>query len=164
VSVNGQWIAISNHNTHSVLLYDRGSGLHNQSDPDGILRYVYYPHGLRFTRDGRFILVADAGAPYVHIYGRGTSDWRGVHRPLTSLRTLTNEDFLHGRANPEEGGPKGLDVDSSNSILVTTCETVPLAFFNLAEILNRLSDGERRQQRDLEMEYELHVHSKLGSR
>jgi len=24
-----------------------------------------YPHGLRFTPDGRFILVADTGSPYV---------------------------------------------------------------------------------------------------
>jgi hypothetical protein len=176
VSVNGAWIAISNHKSHSVLLYDRSSELNKESDPVGILRCVYYPHGLRFTHDGRFILVADAGAPYVHIYGKGTSDWRGVHHPLKSLKTLTNEEFLQGRTNIEEGGPKGLDVDNSSRILVTTCETCPLAFFNLAEILERLSQhrtndaldipeagGERRLQRDVEMEYELYVHSKLGS-
>jgi hypothetical protein len=165
VSVNGAWIAVSNHNSHSVLLYERSSELNKNSDPVGILRCVYYPHGLRFTRDGRFILVADAGAPYVHIYGRGTSDWRGVHHPLKSLKTLTNEEFSRGRTNIEEGGPKGLDVDNSTRILVTTCETCPLAFFDLAEILERLpeADGDRRLQRDMEMEYELYVHSKLGS-
>jgi len=176
VSVNGDWIAVSNHNTHNVLLFDKSSGLNNRSDPTGILRCVYYPHGLRFTRDGRFMLVADAGSPFVHIYGRGASGWRGVHLPLKSLRTLTNEEFSRGRANLAEGGPKGLDVDSSASILVTTCETRPLTFFNISEILSGLSqhqtsdhsdepeaEVEQRYRRYLEMKYELHIHSKLSA-
>ena len=81
VSVDPRWIAISNHNTHSVLLYENTASLNENSDPAGILRGVLHPHGLRFTADGRYILVADAGAPYVHIYMKGLSGWRGVQSP-----------------------------------------------------------------------------------
>jgi hypothetical protein len=84
VSVHVPWIAISNHDTHTVLLYENTGSLNPCSPPDGILRGALYPHGLRFTADGLFILVADAGAPYVHIYGKGSSGWRGVRSPLKS--------------------------------------------------------------------------------
>ena len=131
VSSESQWIAVSNHNTHSVFLYENNSLLNEFSNPDGILRCVYYPHGLKFTSDGRFILIADAGSPYVHIYRKDTSDWRGVQKPLISYRVLSDENFLRGRTSPEEGGPKGIDIDNTMNIFVTTCEIQPMAFFDL---------------------------------
>ena len=39
-----------------------------RDEPDGVLHGVNYPHGLRFTADGRYMLIADAGLPYVHVY------------------------------------------------------------------------------------------------
>src|SRR5690349_5197715 len=81
LSEDKQWIAVSNHNTHTVLLYHNNRPLNESSDPDGILRGTYYPHGLRFTSDGRFIFVADADLPYVNIYENNDADWRGVHNP-----------------------------------------------------------------------------------
>ena len=62
-SADGRWLAISNHNTHSALIYDRTRPLDKDAEPDAILRQVLYPHGLRFSRDGRSLFVADAGAP-----------------------------------------------------------------------------------------------------
>jgi hypothetical protein len=173
VSVSDGWIAISNHNTHSVFLYDNTRALNECSEPDGILRCAHYPHGLQFTSDGRFILVADAGAPYVHFYMQDSAGWRGVRSPLKSFRVLNDEDFLRGRSSIHEGGPKGIDVDNSMSTFVTTCEIQPLAFFDLAEIVQRVSslqssDGPSfgfggrfyaswhcQDQRALEIKYEL---------
>jgi hypothetical protein len=173
VSVSGPWVAISNHNTHSVFLYDNTGVLNDYSEPDGILRCAHYPHGLQFTSDGRFILVADAGAPYVHFYMQDGSGWRGVRSPFKSFRVLNDEDFLRGRTTIHEGGPKGIDVDNSMSIFVTTCEVQPLAFFDLADIVQRASSlqsnsapsfgfGETlyaswhcQDQRALEIKYEL---------
>ena len=135
VSVSDPWIAISNHHSHNVFLYDSGTSLNEYSEPDGILRCAHFPHGLRFTPDDRFILVADSGAPYVHIYARDESGWRGVRSPFKSVRVLSDEDFLRGHMC----GPKGLDIDGSMSTLVTTCKVQPLAFFPLAEILEWIS-------------------------
>lgn len=139
VSGDAHWIAISNHDMHNVCIYENASSLNERSDPDAILRSVSYPHGLRFTSDGGFILLADAGAPYVHIYGRNGASWRGVRNPLLSFRVMNDEVFLRGHQNPTEGGPKGLDIDNDQSLLVTTCEHQPLAFFELGPILQRAS-------------------------
>ena len=137
ISNDQHWIAVSNHMTHNVFLYEYNSSLNAFSDPDGILRCVYYPHGLRFTSDGRFILVADAAAPYVHIYAKNGSSWRGVHNPIRSLRVMSDQDFLRGRHNPQEGGPKGIDVDNAMNILAITCGNQPLAFFDLKAIIQK---------------------------
>jgi len=141
VSKGGEWIAVSSHNTHAVLVYENNPSLNEFSPPAGVLRRVSYPHGLRFTSDGRFILVADAGSPHVNIYEKGNSDWRGLHDPLLSFKVLKDEDFSRGqidpdgRYNPEEGGPKGIDVSEALNVFVCTCESEPLAFFDLGAIL-----------------------------
>jgi len=135
VSNQKEWVAISNHGTHAVLIYEDASSLNGFSDPIGILRGINYPHGLRFTPDGRFILVADAGSPYVNIYAKGRSNWRGAHDPLLTFRVLSNDDFLSGRHNVEEGGPKGIDISETQNVMVSTCESQPLTFFDLEAIL-----------------------------
>src|SRR5262249_14332687 len=45
LSKERRWIAISNHETHSVLLYENKPSLNALSAPDGILRSINYPHG-----------------------------------------------------------------------------------------------------------------------
>ena len=163
VSRDMRWIAISNHNTRNVLLYENRALLNESSDPDGILRGVYYPHGLTFTSDGHFILVADAGSPYVHLYEKDVSDWRGVHNPLLSLRVLNDKDFLRGRQGGRsgpKGGPRGVDIDNSMNIFVTTCEIQPLGFFDLKRALEKMKDPKFSEiycqdQRYLGMKYEL---------
>jgi hypothetical protein len=187
VSNDLRWIAISNNNAQSVLIYENKPSINELSDPDGMLRSVYCPHGLKFTSDGRFIFVADAGAPYVHIYAKRDSSWRGVFNPLASFRIMNIDDFVRGRHDPQNGGPKGIDIDDAMNVLVTTCEIQPLAFFDLQAILNRASsfrfsqrevpdsatapeklpasfgpnDGYCHDQNALEMRYELNLQGRL---
>jgi len=160
VSCDQQWLAVSNHNTHNVFVYRMRPSLNELSDPDCILSGIHYPHGVRFTSDNRFIFVADAGSPYIHIFEKSTVDWKGVHTPRLSFRVLDDEHFLRGRHQRAEGGPKGLDVNSAMNVLVTTCESQPIAFVDLRPILERTrpatASGEEATQSSRRVKYELY--------
>jgi hypothetical protein len=152
VSSDGRWIAVSNHHTHSVLLYERTTALNAETEPDGILRRVLYAHGIRFSGDGRYLFVADAGAPYLHVYAAGPRGWRGVHQPA-SIRVMDDDQYKRGRHNPTEGGPKGLDVDRSERVLVLTSEHQPLSFFDRASLIERA--GSMPPDDALDLQHEL---------
>ena len=81
-----RWIAVSNHGGHSVLLFENTPQLDLHSEPAGVLRNVACPHGVRFTPDDNFVLVADAGAPYRarHMRRMATA---GAARATRSRRT-----------------------------------------------------------------------------
>ena len=168
VSKDQQWIAVSNHNTHTVLVYENNPLLNESSDPSGVLRGTFYPHGLRFTPDGRFILVADAESPYVNVYEKDDADWRGVRSPLLSFRVLNNENYLRGPDLPGERGTKGVDIDSAMNILVTTSGAQPLAFFDLTSVLEgacSASDLQRTRNRQaLQVHYELDVQHEANTK
>ncbi len=93
VSPDRRWIAVSNHTTHNVLLYENSPALNSDAKPDGILRCVDCPHGLRFSADARHLFVADAGAPYLHIYAQDPDQWRGVRHPLATVRIMDEAVF-----------------------------------------------------------------------
>jgi sugar lactone lactonase YvrE len=155
VSPSG-WLAVSNHHTHTVFLYRALYRMDDNRDPDGILRGVAFPHGVRFTADGRRFFVADAGSPYIHVF---TSDdggeWPGVRFPAASIRVMDDEVFQRGRRTPQEGGPKGLDLDLEGHVLAITSEFQPLTFFNVAELVERATTGCRDDA--LMLTYELDV-------
>jgi DNA-binding beta-propeller fold protein YncE len=158
VSRDRRWMAVSNHNTHNVLMYENPEAMNADAEPDGILRGIHCPHGLRFSGDGTRIFVADAGAPYIHVFASSDGGWRGVRRPITSFRVMEQSQFLRGRHNPQEGGPKGLDIDDAMNVLVVTSECQPIAFFDPAVIL----EGAREQPRvhgdqSLRIRYQLQV-------
>jgi hypothetical protein len=156
VSPDRRWIAVSNHTPHNVLLYENRPTLNADSEPDGILRHVHYPHGVRFSADGGHLFVADAGAPYLHVYAPGPDQWRGVRHPLATVRIMDDAAFERGRFNPQEGGPKGLDLDASSRVLVVTSECQPLAFFDVRALLElALAGGSAREQSILSIGHEL---------
>jgi hypothetical protein len=156
VSPDRRWIAVSNHSTHNVLLYANSPALNADADPDGILRRVYRPHGLRFSADGRYLFVADAAAPYLHIYAQHPDEWRGVRHPVSTVRIMDEAMFRRGRHNEQEGGPKGLDIDAGSNVLVVTSECQPLAFFDLPALLQHaFAGGSMQEQRILDIRYEL---------
>jgi hypothetical protein len=90
---------------------------------------------MRFGADGRHLFLADAGAPFVHVYACGDRGWHGTRMPSASIRMMAGETFRLGRKNPQEGGPKGIDFDKTMSVLVTTCEHQNLQFLDAAAVL-----------------------------
>lgn len=130
LSPDGEWVAVSSHKTNDVKLFATPERPGRWTAAPGVLNGLSYAHGLRFTADGRFILVADAGRPVVHVY-HSEDTWRGERRPVHSVTVLDDAAFARGRTNIEEGGPKGLDIDRSNQVVAMTCEEQPLAFFSL---------------------------------
>jgi DNA-binding beta-propeller fold protein YncE len=142
-STDGRWIAVSNHNDHSVFIYENGPDLSINSAPAGRLTGMDYPHGVRFATDGCAILLADAGAPYVYVFETTKSDWAGERAPATRFRVMDEETFQRGRHNPQEGGPKGIDLTSSNRVLAVCSEELPLTFFDLGV---QFANARARQQ------------------
>lgn len=136
-----KWIAVSNHNYHRVDLFRNNGGLNPTSPPDGRLTGCEYPHGLRFISDGRLLLLADAGAPHVHIYQCDDGDWSGDRKPVKSLRIMDDEAFRNGQTNPQEGGPKGIDICRDNRILVASCEHRPITFHRIDMAIAELCES-----------------------
>ena len=81
-------------------------------------------------------ITADAGTPFVRVYAIGSHGWYGAHHPLASVRVMDEKTFLKGHYNPQEGGPKGMDIDNSMNVMVITSAHQRLAFFDLPSILN----------------------------
>lgn len=134
VSPDGRWIAVSSHGTHDVKIFDGSAPLGKHVQPVSVLKNAGYPHGLRFCRNGKYLLVADAGAPNVNVF-RSEGGWAGEYLPFRTVRLLDSPTFERGHTSPLEGGPKGLDIDKSEELLAITCEEQPLAFFPMQAIL-----------------------------
>lgn len=150
-SPSGRWLAVSNHERGSVCLYRNGPAIEPDRPPAGILRDIAYPHGVRFSADERTILVADAGAPLVHLFRSERGDWAGNHAPAAKIRVLGDEAFARGHHNPREGGPKGIDLMPGTGLLAATCTEQPLAIFDLDALLDP-AEPARRPGPDAELE------------
>lgn len=136
ISTNLKWISVSNHGTGTVNVYANTAVTHRLSEPAGVCRGIDCPHGVRFAGNDRYLIVAAAAAPYIHIFESDNGDWSGTRYPTTTVRVLDDETFLRGRYNAEEGGPKGIDVDQTMRVLVSTCEHQILSFFDLQKLLS----------------------------
>jgi DNA-binding beta-propeller fold protein YncE len=134
VSHDGRWIAISCHATHDVRLFRRDKIDGPKTAAAGRLVEAGYPHGIQFTPDDRYLLVADAGSLMVRAYDRGEG-WDGEHASVHAVEVLDQATFLRGRQNPEEGGPKGIGIDRTGQVVAITNEEQPLAFFSLRSFL-----------------------------
>ncbi len=148
LSDDGRWLAVSSHDSSSVLVFAHSTA-GASAEPVCVLRGARCPHGLRFAFEDRRLLVADAAAPYVHVFEPTPDGWADAAYPTSSIRVLDDDAFERHRRNRYEGGPKGLDV-LAEDVLVLTCEGTTLAFLDLALAAD---DGAR----DLRLRYELHV-------
>jgi len=128
------WLAISNHFTHSVLLFDLLSKMTPNTESAGELVDAGYPHGLRFSADSKQIYVADAGSPFVNLYQSISGDWSGNHTPNKKIRVLGQETFIRGHTNPEEGGIKGIDLSAEGDLLAVTNTEMPLSIIYLPDL------------------------------
>ena len=161
-SPDRRWLAVSNHNTHAVLLYDRTRRLGPDSEPDGLLRNVLCAHGVRFTFDQEFILVADAAARYVNVYKKDGATWAGTRDPVRLFEAVTPEVFARGRLNPQEGGPKGIDISKDTNVLVMTTEFRTLAFFDVDEVVRVAEAPANRLRRYLQWRLSDVLYNRLG--
>lgn len=135
-SPSGDWIAVSNHDRHRVAVYRNDASLQPSGQPAAELLGLNYPHGLCFAAGGRILLVADAGTPHVAVFRCAEEGWLGAAaEPCALVQVLDDAVFRKGHHNPQEGGPKGMDVYEPWGMLVTTCAAQPLAFFDLGAIL-----------------------------
>jgi hypothetical protein len=148
-SPSGDWIAVSNHGHHNVLLFRNDRDLDEASRPQAVLNSVNFPHGVRFADDGKVVLVADAGSPFVLLY-RSDGDWSGEFKPETSVRVMSDETFKRGRSNPAEGGPKGIDVTRDGKLMVVSCEENPFAFFDVRSLVERRETPRPRNMSEAE--------------
>jgi hypothetical protein len=120
VEPHGGWIAVSNHLRNQVYLYRYDEDLGPDSEPAGVLSGANFAHGLAFTPDGRHLVVADAGLPYVLSYSAEDGDWSGDRGPTRITRVMDDETFNRGRYNHQEGGPKGVVVTLAGAVIVTS--------------------------------------------
>ncbi len=133
VSPDGAWVAVSAHGFHRVQLYPMAKA-GRFTAPAGTLSGSNFPHGLRFTPDGGHLLLADAGGPYLHVYERGAG-WEGSRMPVRSVQVLDDETYHRGRSQPDEGGPKGVDIGAGGRIVAISCEFERLKFFALGDLI-----------------------------
>jgi len=52
-----------------------------------------------------------------------------------SFRVMSEEVFRKGRGNPQEGGPKGIEISEDLNLLLVTSDYQPLPFFDLRQAL-----------------------------
>ena len=135
ISHNGAWIAISNHVDGQILIYENTSDLDKQTKPAAVLKGTVCPHGVRFAPDGK-LLVADAASPYLHVYDCHSGNWRSGYKAQT-IQILDTETFYDGRYDSREGGLKGLDVDKTGRVLLSTHRYGVLQFYDMKRLLSR---------------------------
>jgi DNA-binding beta-propeller fold protein YncE len=164
VSPDGAWIAVSNHAGHRVMLYERSSSVHEASDPQGILRGAWCPHGICFSADGRALFVADADSLFIHVYERNGDTWRGVQfHPADSVQAVDGEAFERWHRPGRQGGPKGLGIDRDGHVLAVTFEHQPPAFFDVGEILRRCAGRRPNDARQLTHELQIMDQEQLAN-
>lgn len=134
-SSSGRFIGVSNHNGKCVHIYEKAKAFAATCLPSGTLAGHGYPHGLRFSENEKFVFVADAAQPFVHVYFDKNKKWQGEHLPVAALRVVDDAAYIRGRVNPEEGGPKGIALSRDNRVLAVTCEEEPLSFYDIRPII-----------------------------
>jgi hypothetical protein len=138
-------VAVSNHVSGESFVYGLSEKLSKISEPEAILGGAVCPHGIRFAPDGRRVYVADAASQFLHVYESEDAQWQGHHSPLLSARVMDDDSFFAGRYAAREGGLKGVDVDATGSILLTTHMHDVIAFYHLDELLSAPSRVDRVQ-------------------
>lgn len=137
-SPDGRWIAVSNHTTQSVYIYENVKSLNPASEPCAVLPGITYPHGITFTGCAQFLFVAAAGDPFIYGYHNPTGEWQGEYQPFTKFKSLDDETFKRGSYNKQEGGTKGICFAHNTNILAMTCNEQPLAFADMTALMSDL--------------------------
>ena len=148
ISRDTAWIAVSNHVNGEILVYKNTPELGRKTEAAAVLKGMVCPHGVRFSPDGK-VLVADAASPYLHVYDSDNGKWDGEQYPTRSIRVVDDETFYDGRYDSREGGLKGLDIDNTGRVLLTTHRFGVLEFYDLNKLLSRNDTIDSRQMMGL---------------
>ena len=135
ISTDHEYIAISNHVFGQIEIYKSSSELNMTTPPIAHLQGIVCPHGVRFSKDGKWVLVADAGSQFLFVYEKTPGGWNGIHNPCKTIRVLDDHAFYAGRYDSREGGIKGIDIDTSNSVLFTTQRYDAISCYDLNAVL-----------------------------
>ena len=79
-----------------------------------------------------------------------------------AIMVMSPAMFARGRFNPQEGGPKGIDISKDTNVLVTTCESQTLAFFDVDEVVRVAEAPEGRVKRYLQWRLSEAMFNRLG--
>ena len=139
LSPDASLIVISNHVDGEVLIYRNTPDLDTHTRPVAVLKGIVCPHGLRFDGNDR-VIVADASSQYLLVYEARDGRWQPEQYPDRWLKLLDDDTFYDGRYDTREGGIKGLDMDVTGRVLVTTHRLGVLGFYDLRRLLAR-DDG-----------------------
>jgi len=117
-SGDGRWLAVANHEAHSISLFERRGPSYGPEpttviqDPD-----LRHPHSVAFTKGGHLIATS-AGTNFFSVYRLENSVPERICR-----QTVNDESVFHqvNTANKQEGGPKGVAIHD-NTIAVCSPE------------------------------------------
>lgn len=140
ISANKKWISISNHDDHTIFVYQNHIELNPQSKPNAVLHGVGYPHGIKFFGNDHYIFVTDAGSPFVFIFFNPSPNWQGKFYPCSKIKIMNDKMFNRCHTSHQEGGNKGLYIDDKRGLLMISCEQIPLACFDINIIINQLKN------------------------
>jgi DNA-binding beta-propeller fold protein YncE len=110
---SGRWLAVANHEMHTVALFERaaGSGLRYGPKPAALLRHrtFRYPHSVAFTPVSDHLFVTNAGANYFSVFEHDRGRWSRS----PAMRRIVGPDDVFREVNARckmEGGPKGIAI------------------------------------------------------
>ena len=89
------------------------------------------------------------------MFASPANGWRGACYPAATLAVLDDSTFARGHHTPQEGGPKGLELDPRTNVLLVTCEETPLLCVDAGSVVDdpwRVGPSAARLVR-----YELHA-------
>lgn len=138
VTRDGRWMAVSDHDHQRVLVYRRQDGAQTCELRDPALNH---PHGLCFDPTGRRLYVADAGGRDLHVFSSERHWNADASRSVFKIAAVEADTFHKTREETEEqfraleGGIKGVDIDPSGRVLVTTCRRQTVRFFQIRHTL-----------------------------
>lgn len=136
VSRDGRWIAISNHDYGQVAIFENTPDLNKDSLPGTVLDGPVCPHGIRFGREDKNLYVADASTQYLYIYESDDGNWGDVRNASRAVKIVDDDRFYYGKTGLKDGGVKGIAIDHSNSMLLTTHRMEVIGFYDLNTIQN----------------------------
>jgi DNA-binding beta-propeller fold protein YncE len=121
----GRWLAVANHGNHTVVVFQRRSGIFSGSKlsygpkPVSLIKDpgLRHPHSVAFTPATSHLLVTNAGANYFSVYQHRSGYFKMHWSQSPAQQKTVGPDSVFKEVNARnkmEGGPKGIAVYKNN--------------------------------------------------